>query len=206
MLRGRQIRLLEADGRCGNRSFGIASDEVLEKGRRDSLLHRGPTRGVQLDCSRSVLRIADTDQRSGLLSCFQRLRDHDGNGLSPVFDLCRLEGLETLDRRSPRERKLDRLQEIEVLVRQDQEYTGDAVGAALVYPRNAALANSRHNWNGVGHLWQDPVGPIDRLTADLVVAVDSPRVFAKARGHARSLAIIRALSTAAIPSGTRKAF
>src|ERR1700691_1775969 len=117
MLRRREICLLEADGRCGNRSFWIASDEVLEKGRRDSLLHRGPTRGVQLDCRRSVLRIADTDQRSGFLSGFQRLRDHEGNGLSPVFDLCRLEGLETLDRRSPSEKKLNPRQAIEALVR-----------------------------------------------------------------------------------------
>src|SRR5580700_10393354 len=112
MLRRREIRLFEADGCRGNRSFWIASDEVLEKGRRDSLLHRGPTRGVQLDCRLSVLRIADTDQRSGFLSCFQRLRDHEGNGLSPVFDLCRLEGLETLYCRSPCERKLDRPQAI----------------------------------------------------------------------------------------------
>src|ERR1700678_3969576 len=152
MLWRRQIGLLEADGRRGNRSFWLASDEVLEKGRRDSLLNRGPTRGVQLDCRRSVLRIADTDQRSGFLSCFQRLRDHEGNGLSPVFDLWRLEGLETLDRRSPCEGKLDRQQAIEILVRQDQEHTGRALGATLVDPHDAALPNSCRDWNGVDHL------------------------------------------------------
>jgi hypothetical protein len=185
---------------------GSPATKSLKKWRRYSLLHRGPSRAVQLDCRGSVLRIADAEQRSGFLSSLQRLRDHEGNGLSPVFDLCRLEGLETLDRRSPCERKLDRPQAIEVLVRQDQEHTGRVLGAALVDPRDAALPNSRHNWNDVDHLWQDPVRSIDRLTADLVGAVDSLRVFPKGRGHARSLAIIRALSTAAMPSGARKAF
>src|ERR1700733_13407438 len=145
MLRRREICLLEAEGRRSNRSFWIASDEILEIGRRDSLLHRGPIRGIQLDCRRSVLRIADTDQRSGFLGCFQRLRDREGNGLSPVFDFCGLERLETLDRSPPRERKLDRLQAIEVLVRQDQECTGYAFGAALVDPRDAAPPNTRRN-------------------------------------------------------------
>jgi hypothetical protein len=106
----------------------------------------------------------------------------------------------------PRERKLDRLQAIEILVGQDQEYARRTLGRAFVDPRDATLPNCRCNWDSVDHLWQDLVRSIDWLTADLVAAVNSLCVFAESRGHARSFAIIRALWTAAIPSGTRKAF